>query len=274
MTALKTAFMTFSTPDWSLNEILSFCQQTGYDGIEPRVEAGHKHGIELSLSSTERADVRKQAEDSGIALGCLATSIKHLQPDQDSHEMTLNYLDFAVEVGCPMLRVFGGGENGVDQKNWAAGQRGRLAEALAKLAPEAEARGVGLALETHDFWTNTHWVAEVLKQVDSLLIGTNWDFSHCHRVWGQEPEESYGALGGHILHVHWHGGYATPDGRFAFVPLGDERNEWDHHSALRLLKNDGFDGFLSAEFLRQWDKPRQELPRELAALKSIEAAVS
>ena len=69
------AFMSFSTPGLSLEATLALAQQCGYDGIEPRMDAGHAHGIELATTAAERAGIRRRAEAAGIQLACLATSL-------------------------------------------------------------------------------------------------------------------------------------------------------------------------------------------------------
>ena len=49
---MKYAFMTFSTPALNLDDVLATAKQYGYDGIEPRLDAGHKHGVEVAASAT------------------------------------------------------------------------------------------------------------------------------------------------------------------------------------------------------------------------------
>ena len=43
---MKYAFMSFSCPELTLSEMLALAARVGYDGIEPRLAAGHRHGIE------------------------------------------------------------------------------------------------------------------------------------------------------------------------------------------------------------------------------------
>ena len=268
---MRYAFMTFSTPDMSLDELIRFTADTGYDGVELRVEAKHRHGVELSTSAAERAAIRQAAIDGGIAWACIATSAKYLQAEQKQQHIddTLRYIELAKDIGCPSLRVFGAGSGDKHERRSEA-QREELAGALSAVAKDAEAAGVTICLETHDLWCNAHDVADVLKAVDSPAIACNWDFSHCHRVCGQSVEMSYATLKPWIKHVHMHAGYADGD-KFTFVPFGDERNEWDHDVALKLLIEGGFDGYMSGEWLGQWSDPHTELPRELASIKAMEA---
>jgi hypothetical protein len=37
--------MTFVCPGWDIERIVSFARKDGYDGVEVRVDEGHKHGI-------------------------------------------------------------------------------------------------------------------------------------------------------------------------------------------------------------------------------------
>ncbi len=36
---MKYAFMSFSAPQLNLRELLAYAKQTGYDGIEPRIDS-------------------------------------------------------------------------------------------------------------------------------------------------------------------------------------------------------------------------------------------
>ena len=61
--SLKYAFMTFSTPDLTLDEVLAAARRFGYDGVELRISSNHRHGIELD---SDRA-TRQAARDGGGA---------------------------------------------------------------------------------------------------------------------------------------------------------------------------------------------------------------
>ena len=43
---MKFSFMSFSTPELTLEETLALAERLGYDGVELRIEAGHKHGAD------------------------------------------------------------------------------------------------------------------------------------------------------------------------------------------------------------------------------------
>ena len=73
---MKYSFMSFSAPDASLAELVGLAARLGYDGIEPRIDAGHKHGVEVGISHDKCAEYKKIAADAGIGIACVATSCR------------------------------------------------------------------------------------------------------------------------------------------------------------------------------------------------------
>ena len=72
--ALKYAFMSFSCPELTLQQLLELAEKLGYDAVEPRLQSGHGHGIEFDCSPEERAGIRRTFEASPIDLCCIAVS--------------------------------------------------------------------------------------------------------------------------------------------------------------------------------------------------------
>lgn len=259
---MKFSFMSFSCPDLSLEAMLSLAKRLGYDGVEPRVEAKHAHGIELGLDAAGRAAARKLAVSQGIAYACLATSCRYADPATRAAMVasTLSYIDLAADIGCPRLRVFGGPlPEGLSREAATAG----VAAALLAVADQAERRGVTVCLETHDHWCNPADVAELMRRVDRPAIQVNWDIMHPVRVAQVGMQEAFDTLRPWIRHVHAHDG-ATRDGKLVLVPIGE--GVVDHALALRLLREAGWDGFVSGEWIG-WEPYETHLPRELAALR-------
>jgi GNAT superfamily N-acetyltransferase len=54
---MKFSFMSFSCPEADIKEFIGIAKQYGYDGIEPRLGSGHKHGIEPGASDEFLQDV-------------------------------------------------------------------------------------------------------------------------------------------------------------------------------------------------------------------------
>jgi len=259
------AFMTFACPELSLNDALALAGRYGYDGIEPRVASGHKHGVELAADAAQRSEIRKKAEEAGIALCCIATSCQYADPAEAAQavEETLAYVDLAADVGSPRLRVFGGAiPDGLDRAKSADS----IVESLKSVSDHAEKRGVVVCLETHDHWCDPAHVAEVMQRVDHPAIAVNWDIMHPVRQTNATMEDAFRTLKPWIRHVHFHDGI-NDDRGMRFVPIGE--GMVDHKSAVKLLSAMPYNDFLSGEWIG-WKPYDQFLESELATMKSYE----
>ncbi|MCD4700027.1 MAG: sugar phosphate isomerase/epimerase, partial [Phycisphaerae bacterium] len=143
----------------------------------------------------------------------------------------------------------------------------QITHALRSVADHASERGVIVCMETHEDWCNPTHVAEMIKQVDHPSIAVNWDIMHPIRRGNATMEEAYQTLKPWIKHVHFHDGVDSGD-KTDLVPIGD--GIIDHRCAVRLLKADGYDDFLSGEWIKWSDAYDLHLPRELAAMKRYE----
>ena len=138
---IKYAFMSFSCPDLSLEDMLALAKLYGYDGVEPRAQARHAHGLEMEADAGTRRDAAQKASESGIALCCVATSCRYSDPDtaQQNVEDTLRCIDLAADVGAPRIRVFGGQiAEGISRERAIE----NLVASLRAVADHAASRGV------------------------------------------------------------------------------------------------------------------------------------
>lgn len=272
---MKYAFMSFSTPDRTLSEMIEIARRYGYDGIEPRLDSDHAHGIEVTADADTRRAIVDQVNAGSIELCCLATSLRYADPtvtdavERESHER----IDLAGDLGVPVLRVFGG-KIPDDLSREAAIDH--MTRSLTSIADHARERGVTLCIETHDDWCDPEHVAAVLRQVDHPAVATNWDIMHPVRVWRYTMDEAFEILKPWIRHVHVHDGMGPENATFAAIGTGeiDEmmpigRGGIDHRRALELLHGIDYAGYLSGEWI-QWEPYEKHLPREIATLRAYE----
>ena len=73
---IKLGFMTFVLPDWEIEKVVKFAKEAGYDGVEIRVDAKHKHDISSQSSAEVREYVKKLFADEGIEIPSVATSVQ------------------------------------------------------------------------------------------------------------------------------------------------------------------------------------------------------
>jgi sugar phosphate isomerase/epimerase len=261
---MKYSFMTFSCPELNMSEVLATARRFDYDGVEPRIDAKHNHGVEVASSAEKRKEIKKQAIDSEIAIACVATSCVYANPEtaKQNVDYTLKCIDLAADLGSSRLRVFGGQiGKGLDRESAIK----LVAESLMLVADHASQRGVIVCMETHDDWCNPSHVAEVMKIANHPAIAVNWDIMHPVRTNLATMDQAFEALKPWIKHLHVHDGRPnTTD----LVPIGT--GGYDHKRAIELLLTIKYDGYISGEWIGWSDLYEVHLPRELATLKRYE----
>lgn len=265
---MKVAFMSFSCPELDWSGMLAAAHAYGYDGLEPRIGAGHRHGVELAAGAAKRQQIKRMASDSGIVICCVATGCSFADKSTAARhiEEAKAAIALAADIGATRLRVFGGD---LPPRTRHKDAMPLLADSLAALSECAAEHEVVVCLETHDSWTDPGIVAEVMKQVDHPHIAVNWDIAHPVRYHNCSMESAYETLKRWIRHVHFHDGFANADNNFVFTPIGEGRI--DHAAAVRLLSAGGYAGFISGEWI-DFGPHDVHLPREIAAIKQLEAA--
>jgi sugar phosphate isomerase/epimerase len=263
---MRFSFMTFSCPELTWAEVLATAKRFGYEGVEPRAQSKHAHGIEVSASPGQRALLRRMAEDAEVAVACLATSCSYTAatPAELGRMMADSraLIALAHDLGAPTMRVFGGQiPQGMSRE--AAGKQ--LADCLSKLADEARAAAVTLCVETHDSWCNARDLARVLGLVAHPNVRANWDIMHPVNAAGMTMDEAFAALRPYIRHIHFHDGKRNAKGDLDLCPVGE--GIVDHRRAVQLLHSIGYPGFLSGEWIA-WEPWQTHLPRELATMKT------
>ncbi|MDH7602147.1 MAG: sugar phosphate isomerase/epimerase family protein [Armatimonadota bacterium] len=253
--------MSFSTPNLTFEEILDTAVAYGYDGVEPRLDSNHAHGVEVSATQEQRRRIRELAQRKRIAIACLATSVRYADPEKTQEMITQTHerIDLAGDVGAPVIRVFGGRiPEGVTRDQAIE----VVSDSLQKVADHAAERGVVICLETHDDWCDPAHVAAVLSRVNHPAVAANWDVMHPVKRAGVSIDSAFHTLKPWIKHLHIHDGNDS-----GLVPIG--QGDIDHRRVVELLKSIDYSGFLSGEWIN-WEPAEVHLPRELATMKSYE----
>ncbi|MBR3504524.1 MAG: sugar phosphate isomerase/epimerase [Clostridia bacterium] len=257
------AFMSFSCPGLPLGEALDLAKASGYAGFEPRIDAGHAHGIEPGMPKDARRAARALAGDKGVSLCCLASSVKlaSRRALAENMDAARRAVELCVDLGIPRVRVFGGPIDEGQTRREAVEQ---VARALDALSAEIGGADVCLCMETHDSWCEPEHVAAVMRLCRGRHVGVNWDLMHPLLAAHADMRETFGLLRPYIRHVHVHGG--TYEGGLKFLPI--EGNVIDHRLALGELISMNYDGWLSGEWIG-WDRPGY-LTEELSTLRRYE----
>ncbi len=270
MTAPRLAFSTLAFPAATLATALSLGRSWGYSGVELRLIDGEL--IDPSMDAAARTQVSRTLARGGLPVAAVDSSIR--LTGGDPLPSLLGFLQLASDWEAPLVRVFGG-ELPPDDPVHAAGRRAQLesaARVLETVAPAAARLGVAVGVETHDAFSASSVVAELLTMVDPSLaglVGAVWDSHHPYRL-GESPADVATNLAGRILLAQVKDARRAPqrpDG-WQLVLLG--HGEVPVPEMLARLAGTGYQGWVSVEWEKRWhpeiDEPEIALPQHLAVL--------
>jgi sugar phosphate isomerase/epimerase len=245
---MKLSFMTFVCPGWTTEKIVKFAKETGYDGVEIRVDAGHKHGISAKSSQEARRQVRKLFADEGVELASVATSVHFANPHPQVHKAQLEaakiHLDLAAALGAPVVRIFAGG--GIPKLTPEAARQ--VAAAFDQVGEYAKGSGSCPILECgHDIIKGATEAGEVIRQVRARNFGALWNSS-------MMDDATFTALKDRIRHFHLHDEVLRPDNTNLL-------------ELAKRLKGIGYRGFASLEIIKGKDLPEDLLKETAQRLK-------
>ena len=268
---MKYSFMTLATPDWEIEQIVAAAKGYGYDGVEIRVDVGHKHGIDARTPPRQRKDIKRTFEDSGIAISCIATSLKFSSSERSVREENLQrlvlYADLAEDLGTPYFRIFGGRRS--ESSSWEEA-KDCVIDSLHKAQELLQGREVMALMETHDDFSLGAQVAEIVAQVNKGNIGALWDIIHPFSQ-GEKVQQTYRCLWKFVRHFHI-SDRAGKEEKSQEVPIGE--GQMPIKEVMRIAKKENFAGFLSGQWWPKLGEPDVVLPQFIRRLKKFEAEIS
>ncbi len=148
---MKLGFVTYQIGhEWDIPTIIEKCHATGFTGVELRTT--HAHGVENSLSSDERATVKKLFADGGIDIVGLGSAFEYHSDDpvevRENIEGTKAYCQLAADIGCPGVKVRPNGfqtEKGISESQTLE----QIGKAVGECAAAAADVGVAIRVEVH-----------------------------------------------------------------------------------------------------------------------------
>ncbi len=230
---MKLSLLTYQLGQgFSLDELLEVTGKYGYKGVECRAELDHGHGVELDTTPQQRADIKARFEASPVELAGISTSCRFefLDPAerQEHVDIARRFIDLAVDVGAPRVRVFGNAFPEGSDKDEVVENVGNC---LRQIGEHAEGTGVDCNLEMHGdfyYWKYTLRAVEIADH-DSIGIVYNCDSRETR--WGPVGEFLY-PVAPYLRHIHLHN---LEDPTYPYGEL------------FRILKNMGYHEFVSLE---------------------------
>ncbi len=265
MSRVPIAFSTLAFPEVSLATAVSLGRSYGYDGVELRLVDGEL--IDPRMPRSDRAAAKRTVAAAGLPAVAVDSSIRLTDPEPGPDLRA--FLELASDWEAPLVRVFGGAL----AEHEPARRDGLTAAAkvLEAAAPVAQRLGVRIGVETHDSFSASATVAELLSMVDSPAVGAVWDSHHPYRM-GERPDEIYRNIGERLLLAQVKDARRAPDRAdgWQLVLLGD--GEVPVRDMMTLLANRGYQGWISVEWEKRWhpeiEPPELALPQHLKLLRA------
>jgi sugar phosphate isomerase/epimerase len=233
------AFSTLGCPAWDLDRILSAAKEYGYSAVELR---GYQNEMDLPkaepFTKEKRTETRTRFLDAGIAVCCVSSSGVVAQKNVDHVRA---HAELAHDLGCPVVRVFGGNLDTELPHNEALAL---AADNLRAFGDAAEAEGVKIVLETHDAFSTGQSVAELLDLTAHTSVFSLWDLHHPYRQ-NEAFAETFRYLEPTLAHVHVKDG---KDGNYTLLGEGDV----PLFPMLDLILDGGYKGPISLEWEKRW----------------------
>ena len=217
---------------WDLSTLIKNCEATQFQGVELR--STHKHGVEVTLSKAQRAEVQKRFADSPVECVGLGSACEFHSADhgivRQNIELAKKFVVLSHDVGGSGVKVRPNGfakgiprEKTIEQIGQSLNECGKFAaEYKQEIRVEVHGRG------THD--------PAVMKQIMDIA-----DHPRVTVCWNSNPGETInGSIKqnfdllkkriGHVVHIH---------------DLYDSR--YPYRELFSLLRGIGFEGYCLSE---------------------------
>lgn len=272
---MKIAFSTLSCPRWDLQTVLERAAEYGYDGVDFR-GLGEQMDVSLLPEFTDHAEqTAATVAAAGLEVPCFSSGAKMFQPDEQAHKQDLLEIDrlsvLCRRFGARFIRVFGGDLRGTDPDAAIATAANTLKELATAAGPD-----VTIGVETHDDWVRTDLLARVFDRAAASNVCVVWDLHHPYRLAGETAATTAANIGALTGYVHVKDGKVGPDGQKQLTLPGE--GDVPLVEMIGLLAQMGYDGWLTVEWEKRWQKdiaePEQALPAYREYLREVLAAVA
>jgi L-ribulose-5-phosphate 3-epimerase len=246
----------FFEADTSPAEMARQCAEAGMEALE--LVVGEDGPITPTMDEATCRQIGDQVREAGIDVASLATILfwHHNYGADDpaerekAHDLTLAMLDRAAWLGTDAIlvvpAVVGGWDSPALQISYADALS-RTYEALARLAPEAERRGVAIAIENigifSKFLLSPVETVDLIDRVNSPWVGVYFDTANV--MTSGYPQDWIRILGPRIHRVHIKDCDLSKPGMEGFCAPFDGDVDWS--AVMKALSETGYDGPLTYE---------------------------
>ncbi len=251
---MKFAFSTLGCPAWEWLEILATAKDLGYQGVEIRGIGKELYAPRISYFQPAQLDATQaKLAQLGLTIPCLTSACFLFDKENQEEQLRTGreYIDLAHQLHTPYVRVMG-------DANPEPGEEIDVAfvcDNLAELADYAQDKDVTVLLESNGVFADSSLLREVMELLNRPQVGVLWDVHHPYRFCLEPVKETYAALQPYLRYLHMKDSVMTANGvEYRMMGRGDVPNK----EVLRLLAADHFEGFVSLEWTKRWNKELSE----------------
>ncbi len=226
--------------EWDVDTIITNCSTTGFQGAELRTT--HAHGVEVSLNTNQRKEIKKRFEDSPVTLIGLGSAFDYHTTDQqklkNDIEATKEYIKLAHDVGGSGVKVRPNAfPNGVSKEKTLE----QIGASLREVGQFGAEYGVQIRVEVHGRGaSDPRHMKSMIDIADHSNVGVCWN-SNASDLEGLGWDANFDLLKSTIFSVHMR-------------DLYDEK--YPYRKLFKRLTEIGFDGFCMAEIQGSSDPVR------------------
>jgi sugar phosphate isomerase/epimerase len=254
---LPIAFSTLGCPNWEWKKILDQAAQHGYAALELRGVAG-----EMDLPKSPQfigAKLKESLKDlnaAGLKISDLGASSKFGEPDAAKRAVQLDearrFVDLAHELKSPYVRIFGG-KLLKDQTMQAATEL--IIAGFRELHQHARGSDVTLLIESHDEFTTSQSLLDILQGANLPTAALLWDAHHTFVAGKEQPADTFKKLGKFVRHTHLKDSRpADKDRRYVLTGTG----EVPIKETVKVLASNGYKGYYCFEWEKRWHPEIEE----------------
>ncbi len=252
---MKFAFSTLGCPNWEWADVMAAAKDLGYDGVEIRGIGQELYAPKSPyFSAANLPKTKERLKELGLEIPCLSTACYLNDKENAAGHIKAGkeYIDLAFALGTPYIRVMGDPNPQPELEIDIA----FVADGLLELADYATGKNVSVLLESNGIFSDSSLLGELLETLNHKELGVLWDVHHPYRFCLEPVEETYANLKPYIRHLHMKDSIMAINGMPEYKLMG--KGDIPNNKVLKILENDGFEGYVSLEWTKRWNKGLEE----------------
>lgn len=247
---MKLCFSTIGCPDWKIGEIVTTAKDLGYDGIEIRGIRGEINATVMREFNEDLDKTQKLLDDTGVKIAMLTSGASLANHnDEDAVDEAKAYIDLAVRLGVPFVRVMS-----TDKPYFDGGDLDLCLKRYREVLAYAKGKNVTPLMETNGLFVDTALLSRFLDDAGEGG-GALWDVHHPFRFNDESVDVTIKNLGSKIKYVHLKDS-VIEKGKVAYKMMG--YGNVPLKEAVTALKDNGYDGYCTFEWVKRWNKELED----------------